>query len=182
MKRETLATAFLLFACLVSAGCGGSDGGMGSGLQASFTAEQPAPGPASVSLDAGRVSGDLVEVRVRVTDVTDVYGAAFYLVLDPAIASYASYKAGDILGSDGQVPLYLVDAGQPGRIVVSATRLGPVGGIDVSGTRTLLTLNLRVVGVGASGTTFDAAALYDSQLQPQPMSGIQWFGGEIVGQ
>ncbi len=181
MKRESIVGSAVLLACLLASGCGGSDYGGTSGLQASFTAEQPAPGPASVSLEPGRATGDMIEVRVQLTDIGDVYGAAFYVVLDPAIASYVSYAAGEILEGDGQDPLYLVDAGQPGRIIVSANRLGPVGGIDVTGSRTLLTLTLRVVGVGVSGATFDSPALYDSQLQPQPMPGIQWFGGEIVG-
>ena len=182
MNRGAIVSASVLLLC-AAAGCGGSDyGGMSGGVRASFIAEQPSPGPASVSLEPGRATGDMVEVRVRVTDIAGVYGAAFYLVVDPAIASYVRYAPGEVLESDGQVPLYLVDAGQPGRIIVSATRLGPVGGIDVSGSQVLLTLTLRVVGVGVSGTTFDAAALYDSQIQPQPMSGIQWYGGQIAGQ
>jgi Cohesin domain len=182
MNRESIFVSAVLLACLLASGCGGSDySGSSTGLHASFTAEQSAPGPASVSLEPGRATGDTIEVRVRLTDIGDVYGAAFYVVLDPVIASYVSYAAGEVLESDGQVPLYLVDAGQPGRIVVSANRLGPVGGVDVTGSRTLLTLTLRVVGVGVSGATFDSAALYDSQLQPQPMPGIHWFGGEIVG-
>ena len=182
MKRGSIAVPAVLLAGLVANGCGSDNGGLSSSLHASFTAEQPAPGPASVTLEPGRATGDLIEVRVRLTDIVDVYGAAFYVVLDPAIASFVRYTPGEILESDGEIPFYLVDSGQPGRIVVSANRLGPVGGVDVTGSRTLLTLTLRVVGVGVSGATFDAVALYDSQLQPQPMPGIQWFGGEIVGQ
>jgi len=181
--RGCLVTAVLAVLFAHATGCGGSsDGAVTSGgLQASFTADEPAPGPSSVSLEQAGVAGDLVTLDVRVTDVGGVYGAAFYLVLDPAIATLVRYEPGEILESDGHVPLYLVEAGQPGLVVVSTTRLGPVPAVDVTGRRTLLSLTFRVIGVGASGAVFQAAALYGDELQPEPMPGVRWFGGEIAG-
>ena len=172
--------AVLAILVVPSGGCGGSSE-MSGGLEASFTAEEPAPGPSSVSLGQAGSSGDRVEVRVQVTDVSGLFGAAFYLTFDPAMATFDGHEPGEILESDGHTPFYLVEEGQPGVIVVSATRLGPVPAVDVTGSRTLMSLRFRVIDVGASGAVFQAGALYGSQLQPEPMPGVSWFGGQIVG-
>jgi len=163
--------------------CGSASDGsaVAPGIQATFLADRSSPESASVSLVQAATAGDLVTVHASVTDVAGLYGAGFYLTVDPAIVAFVRYAPGDVLETGGHSPVYLVDASQPGLIVVSTTRLGAVPAVDVTGTRTLLSLTFRGIGVGACHVTFHGAALYGDQLQPQPMPGIRWYGGEFVG-
>ena len=179
--RTSALAALAAALAMGAAGCGGSSGDVWAGIVAGFTAEEPSPGPSSVSLAQADVRNDLVQLRVRVTDVEGLYGAAFYVMVDPTIARLEHHAPGEILEAGPHTPLYLVEEAQPGVIVVSATRLGPVPAVDVVGTRTLLSLTFRVVGIGSCAASFQAAALYGDELQPAPMPGVSWFGGEIVG-
>ena len=64
----------------------------------------------------------------------------------------------------------------------SATnRQGSAPGVDASGTVVLIELRFRVTQAATSQMAFQSPDLLDDQLQPQPIPGIQWFGGTIVG-
>jgi hypothetical protein len=180
-RRRAIAAGTLAAVLLLAVGCGSGGGGYASRIAATFVPDRSTPEPASVTLGPGPATDDLVTVHATITDVAGVYGAAFYLLLDPAIASYVSYTPGEVLETGGHSPVYLVDASQPGLVVFSASRLGAVATVDVSGTRRLVSLTFRVGAVGSAPLSFQAAVLYDDQLQPQPLPGIQWFGGTLVG-
>ncbi len=179
---RALAAVALLAATLFVSACGSSGSGtVDPPIQGSFLPERSTPEPASVSLAQSAAFNDLVTVQARVTDVAGLYGAAFYLIVDPAIVTFVGHAPGQVLEAGGQSPVYLVDASQPGVVVVSASRLGAVPAVDVTGTGILLSLTFRVVDVGTGSVAFQGAALYGDQLQPQPMPGIQWYGGAFVG-
>ncbi len=176
----------LLIALLLAAtACGSSGGGGGvvtPSLAASFTADQPSPGPDMVSLDEGSKTGNLVTVEIQVTDISGVYGAAFDLTYDPSMATFENWFSGSLLEQGGQTPAYQVNATQSGQLVISVTRQGNVGGANAVGTVTLIRLVFRVTQTGSSSISFPGIpTLLDAQTQPQPIFVSDWFGGTIVG-
>jgi len=178
-----------LVICLVLAtacsggGAGGAvPGGSGnsSNIAGGFTATQPVPDPATVSMKQGTSSGDLVTIEVQVTDTGDIYGVAFDLVYDSANTTYTNWSAGSLLEQGGHNPTYQVGTSQAGRIVVVATRNGAVSGVDANGTGTIMKLTFRVEEAGAFPVQIENAALYNDQ-NPQPVNGINWFAGTLTG-
>ncbi len=67
-------------ALLLTCGGGGSTGGTvdpsPSPIVASFTAAQPSPGALTVSMSSGGSAADVAVVRIDVTGVSGVWGAA----------------------------------------------------------------------------------------------------------
>jgi hypothetical protein len=179
--RCGLAVAALVVVPIVVPGCGSGGGTTTPRIGAAFVPDRATPEPANVTLAAGAAVDDLVTVHATITDVDGLYGAAFDLTIDPAIATFVSYTPGEVLETGGHVPIYLVNGDQPGLVVFSASRLGPVPPVDVTGTHTLVSLTFRLNQIGSGSVAFQAAALYDDQLQPQPLPGIQWYGGTLVG-
>lgn len=152
-----------------------------SAIHAEFVPDQAAPGAGTVALAAASSRGDLVTVRIRVTDVDGLYGASFYLLHDPELARMASWAPGDVLEQGQHTPFYEVQEVLPGTIIVGASRLGPVPPVSVVGGGTLLSITYQVQAVGDGAVDFQGAILFDGQLQPQPLPGIQWFGGRLIG-
>ena len=176
----------LLIALLLAAtACGSSGSGGGvitPSLAASFTADQPSPGPDVVSLDEGSKTGNLVTVEIQVTDINGIYGAAFDVAYDPAMATFENWFSGSLLEQGGQTPTYQVNATQSGQLVISVSRQGNVGGANAVGTVTLIRLTFRVTQTGSSSISFPGIpTLLDAQTQPQPIFVSDWFGGTIVG-
>ena len=176
----------LLIALLLAAtACGSSSSGVAApapSLAASFTADQPSPGPDVVSLDEGSKTGNLVTVDIQVTDISGIYGAAFDVTYDPSMATFENWSSGSLLEQGGQTPGYQVNATQSGQLVISVTRQGNVGGANAVGTVTLIRLVFRVTQTGSSAISFPGIpTLVDAQIQPQPIFVSGWFGGTIVG-
>ena len=127
--RATLAflTALLLLGATACGGGSGTDGTIGGGgggsnnLAANFTPDQPAPVANSVALKKGGASGNLVTLEVTITDVADVFGVDFDLTFDANRAQYVNWRPGSALESGGESVSYLVEAPQPGRLVVGAS-------------------------------------------------------------
>lgn len=138
-------------------GGGSSDGGTTGGPQTgSFVPADPTPPPNSVSLQAGTHSGLVVNVNVAVTAVDDFFGTGFRIIYDPTVAQYQSFSStGSFLrdppfDTSGQLD-FRVDASTPGTLSIVATRLqngqGDATGVDVAGTRTLLSLQFVMLKV-----------------------------------
>ncbi len=179
-KTSILLTATLL---LFGTACGGGGGpapggGGGSNLvAASFVADEPNPGADTVSISEAGSSGNIVTLRVDVTDTNDVHTAAFDVVFDDNLADYVSHTAGSFLEQGGNSPTYSVGQNN-GRIVVGVSRSGN-SGTNATGSRTLINLNFRVNQVGQAQVNVVNASLRDGNLND--ISGIGWFGGTLVG-
>ena len=113
---------------------------------------------------------------MNVTETLDVFGATFDVVYDAGKAEYRNWSAGEVLESGGHQVSYLVNGDQPGRIVVSATRPKGDSGADISGTKVLVNLTLRVTQAGNSQVGFQNADLTDPQDPPLPINGISFSG------
>lgn len=166
---------------------GGSDAGAirgGSGessnLVATFTADQPSPGAATVSMADGGTSGPVFSIRVNITDVDDVFTADFGVTYDPALVEFVNWAPGFVLEDGGNSPSYLLGATQPGLITVGASRTGGAsGGVDVVGTRTLIILTFQAKAAGTSQIKFQGGSLLDAQAPPQGIPGLDWHGGVV---
>lgn len=176
---------FLLVSVVLSVACGGGGseavigGGGGSGnLSASFTPNNANPGPNSVTLGQLSASGNLVTLRVDVTDTQSVYAAGFEIVYDAAVAEFVNWSAGSFLESGGTAVNYVVAENSAGRVVVSASRTGSSGTVDASGSQMVIQLVFRATAAGSGSFSFDLPFLQDDQLQD--LAGINWQGGTLV--
>lgn len=184
MKRNLLIAilALLMPAALACGGSGGSGSVIGDGdgsLDAGFTPVQPAPGSNTAALGTGNSSGGVVGIEVTVTDVQDVYAAAFVLEYDPDVATFLGWDHGVVLEQGGQTPTYTVNQATPGQIVVGASRTGNAPAVDVAGTQSLIVLTFRLTRAGSTTLEFASKELYDSQVRPQPIPNVSWFGGSL---
>lgn len=185
MRRLHTSVLLLILACGVACSSGGGSGidDPSTTIVGSFETDTPTPGTNSVSMSQGGATANLVTVSLRVTDVNDIYGAGFDVLFDPTQVTFDSTQPGTILQSGGHTPILLTSQPQSGHLVVSLTRQNGagVGGVNVSGTQTLLSLRMRVTEVGTSSVSFERARLFDSAVQPQEIPGTTWSGGALVG-
>ncbi len=142
-------------------------------------ASAPMPGAVTTVTGAGSNS-DLAIISVEITDVMGVHAASFTLTYNTAVVGFVDFDtAGSHLGSDGTQLQAIVQESQPGTLTVGLTRTGNAG-IDFNGTEPLI--SIRFSRVAASGTAVLGVAnaeLLDSNAPPQPIPGIQWFGGSF---
>jgi hypothetical protein len=185
--RSLAYAGFFSFILTTSFACGGGGGNdTASGiLTARFTADDPTPPAASVSMQAGSASATDFAVRIAVTDTNDVYGAAFDITYPPALISYQSFDSAGSFLRDGGVTNtslnFTVDAvSTPGRVIVAATRLGPLSGVNVAGTRDLLVLRFR------ARTAFLPQAIAFDAVQPRTVRSsanapiaVTWSSGSV---
>lgn len=114
------------------------------------------------------------------TTSTDIYLVKFDVVFDPAVVRFAPpAMPGDFLSQDGNGTL--VEAApqpsDPGRLVVSVTRTGSVGGVGVTaGEKTVVTLPFMGMASGSTTLAFENAEARDSTNVLS--AGIQ-FGGPV---
>jgi len=182
MKRSGFVLGFFVLATMAAACGGGSDViNSPSVLTGGFTPEVLNPGAKTTAMGVGITSGALVTVAVNITNTNGVYGAAFDVTFDPAMASWVSSSPGSVLETGGHTPTYQVDDSQPGKVVVGASRNGSVSAVDVVGTRNLINLTFRVTQPGSSQLTFavGSAQLFGPQAPPQPIPGVSFFGGAL---
>jgi hypothetical protein len=180
-------TAFLITAAVA---CGGGDsadktigGGSGgsSNLVGDFLPDQPAPVANVVAMKKGGASGNLVTIEITVTDVSGLFGADFDVAYDTSRVQYVNWRGGSVLESGGQSVSYLVEAAQPGRLVVGASRQGAAaGGVNVTGTQTMIEFTFRAIQAGSSGVKFESATLFNAQSPPQRIPGITFAGGTLT--
>ena len=187
MRAKTALGILALVVAASAAACGGGSGDGGTVapalIAADFVAEEPSPPANSVALAKGSVNNDLVTVRVEVTNVNNLYGAAFNLNYDGNMAEYVRFSPGTILESGGVTPTYTVSSPQPGLVVVGASRTGAASGVTITGSRPLILITFRVRQAGDNPMTIPAssAALFNNQLPPAALGGISWFAGALKG-
>lgn len=166
-------------------------------LIARFAPDEPAPGPGTVSMQAGPTSNDVFEVKIMVTGVNDFFGAAFRVTYPSASVRFLSADTGDsflceapVDCSDPAQAEFIVDAAShPGQVVVSATRLqneaGTVPGVDVSGSQELLSLTFQATReIASPGQPMGFADPLEVRDSAQPPPGneisVTWAGGTIT--
>ena len=132
-------------------------------------------------MEKGPASADLVTVRVDVTGVSNVYGAAFEVAFDGTLADYVGFTKGTFFEQGGHVPTYQVSSPVSGQVVVGVTRNGAVAGVGTTTSKAVVNLTFRVKRTGSGDVTLPDAVLYDAQIQPQPVSGIAWHAGTLRG-
>jgi hypothetical protein len=187
---RTLAIITTLLALIFALGCGGgdeADPGIGGGsggsnnLAGSLTPDEPNPGSDSVSMQPGATSGNLVVIECTVTDPTDVFGVAFDVTFDPAMAEYVSWAAGRLLEQSGQTVAYQVSNSAPGRLVVGASRAGSATGATASGDQVVIELTFRVLQPGSSTVGYGNGSLLDAHSPPQVIGGVTWHAATLLG-
>jgi hypothetical protein len=99
-----------------------------------------------------------------------------------------NYSAAEsFIGSDGVATAFLLSAATPGRLVVVATRLGQVAGVDAVGSQLLMTLAFQATAV-AEGSPFTFAATGVVLTCPEPPAAcslipdamLTWSGGVMA--
>ena len=163
---------------VLAAACGGSSGGAVAGA-INFTYAPASGSSPSVSTELGAGSDSSVAViEIHVTDVNDVLGAGFTLDFDPNVVGYLDFDVmGSHLASDGEALQPFAQSTRPGQVTVGVTRLAMTG-VDFAGRRLLMRVRfLRTAAAGTSPLAFGSNDLLDSMTPPQPIPGVQWFGG-----
>jgi len=178
--NKLIVRILLLIALIVTPACSGSGGG--SSLCVSFVG-LAAPAAPSVSTQSGSSPCGMVVVQFYVTDVDDLFGAAFDVDYDPAEVSYVASSlstGGSILGSGGATITALADGSTAGKVVVGVSRTNPAMAIDVSGTQLLCSLTFQRVGTtGTSALTFSNERLFDDSMPPLEIPSVGWAGGNF---
>ncbi len=171
---------FIIFIfVLLSLCCGGGDDGVvEQQISASFTPAKSDPDALDVSLQLQSRSGSTFTVDVVITDTNGVYSASFDLVYDGSLLDYLNYTEGTFLNKDGASTSFLISE-QSGRVIVGATRLGQVGGVDATGDEILMSMAFRVRKTGSGSISFENSNLLDSN--GTVIQGVEWFGGTASG-
>jgi hypothetical protein len=93
--------------------------------------------------------GNTVSVDINVSGAIDLYGWQFSLGYDGTILSLLSVSAGPFLGTGGSTFWFAPDTSTSGEILSGTeTLLGPIAGVNGSGT--LLSLNFNTIALGTS--------------------------------
>jgi hypothetical protein len=106
--------------------------------------------------------GDTFEVRLQAEARQPVSHLPLTLSFDPKVLAVEKVEAGDFLGGAGEAKL-MSDESRPGDLVIGASRLGKVAGVQ--GTGTVARITFRAVGAGSSELSCDGKAL-DAALRP----------------
>jgi hypothetical protein len=190
----------LLLAWVALVGCpagggGGTmvpdDGMLPDGPAVSFTPDNPSPGVGTISMAAGATDGTEFEVRILVTGIDDFFGAAFRVTFDPSIVDYNGFSSGGSFIEGAGITTDFraeLDSGNPGVILVNATRQGQVAGVDAVDSQELLVLSFEASGPGVGALSFDRAATRQVSVCPSPTgactdladSSLTWSGGTLV--
>lgn len=201
-RRSTYRFVVFAFAALAATGLpscgGGSDGGGTSNPVATFTPDTPNPGNGSVAMLAGSSSGASVNVRITMTGVDNVFGAAFRVTYDPSALFFNGMDdSGSLLRQGGVAASSLFfEANQSsvvGEVIITATRLDPsvVPTVDVAATADLVVLNFnarRAIASGDAGglLAFDLARQVKVCADAPPHvctdATLTWSGGAVTAQ
>jgi len=170
--------ALAVLSILVATGCKSSGGGMVAAPTMFTYAPAGGPSPSVTTVLGAASTASVAEIEFYVTGVSDVLTASFTLDFNPATVDYMDFDAaGSHLASDGTMIQPLAQLTQPGRVTVGVTRLGATG-IDFNATEFLIKIRfMRGATAGTSPLTFVNNELLDSMAPPQPIAGVQWFGG-----
>jgi hypothetical protein len=178
-------TMIVLLGISLSFSCGGGGGGASevivpSSVVASFTPDKSSPDLLDVTLQRRSQSGDNFTVDVVITDVNDVFTVSFDLAYDGTLLDYLNLTEGNFLDEGGTVPTSFLVSEQSGRIIVGASRLGQVGGVNANGDEILMSIAFRVKKSGSDSVSFENNDIINFS-GPPPIQGIEWFGGTAAG-
>ena len=169
-----------LACALLAAACGGGGGG-GGGAAPGLECQGTVAGAADlVRFDCPASSGSPMAVRVMIgqTTMSDIYGIKFDVVFSPAVVEFDPPAIeGDFLDQDSQGTAMeaATQSNDPGRLVVSVTRVGSVGGVGVTGAeKTVITLPFMGVASGTTTLVFENAQAVDPT--GTPIAAIQFSG------
>ncbi len=111
-------------------------------------------------------TGGEVVLTIAVAGAPPVFAVPFHVTFDPSVLRYASAKEGPWLRSDGKPTTFLAALSGDGRLVVGASRLGPVGGMTGGGV--VCTLRFTAIGAGDAKLAFERYALLDPKGKEIP--------------
>lgn len=112
--------------------------------------------------------GDRFEVRLEVAAGQPVSHMPLSLGFDPAVLAVEKVEAGDFLGGAGEAQV-LSDTGRPGSLVLGASRLGQVPGVQ--GTGTVARITFRALKEGSTRVYFVTRKALDAALKPVASTG-----------
>lgn len=121
---------------------------------------------ASIGL-RGTASGTMLEVEIYATAVEDLYGLSFELLFP---ANLLRYEVSD----DGVFPSLETHETAPGQLLVGATHLGAVAGLNGSGRVTVV--RFTAVANGSGSFDFSAEEAFDSFGD---QTTLNWVGGTV---
>lgn len=151
-----------------------------SGLTAEFLPAARTPAAKQVYLSPDDFNDDRVAVAVRVRDTDDINRADLVLVYDPIRVVFRTHSRGSLLEQAGGAVSYDVRETVPGQLQIQVIRTS--GGTVSAGTDdpALVLLSFQVVQAGTALASFTASSSL-SDATPAPLSGIAFFGGNLVG-
>ncbi len=190
MRRSAiLPTAIIAFLLL---SCGGGNNGGGNTPPppppqgATFTPEATPSAPRIIVNGPSSRQVGTITIDVYADSISaPTYGVAFDMDFDPTIVTFNGSQQGVFLDKGFQPQLSYQAATatgaqpNPGKLIVSATRLGNIGGVTGSGTIISLTFNILNKG-GQTSLAFSNNNLLD--VNGQPLPGINWSAGKITVQ
>lgn len=154
-KNVSLFTLMVLLSLPLLQACGG-------GEVTSETASSPGTfipySKILVTPPSGEVaSGETFERSITIESSDLAFFAAFDMTYDPNLVEFVGAEEGIFLNRNGTDPTFFQAAlqnGQPGRLTVGLTRLGPIG--NVSGGGELVTLTFRALNPGTTILAFSS--------------------------
>jgi hypothetical protein len=182
--------AVVLLLALTSLSCGGGGGGSGiptPSLSATFTPATTNPSGSAVFMSAGATSGAVFTIQVNAANVTDLFGAGFRVLYDPAVIGYvgSDSSASVLLGSGVQTD-FSVTVSSPGTLFVTATRIQAnpfVPGVDVTTPAELISLTFQaLLSTGGSTLSFSSQQVdtCDDVAETCTTLTAAWSGGSVT--
>jgi len=182
--------------CSSGSGNGITDPGTGNGeFSATFTGSDPNPGAFTFSMASDTSADENFEIEILVTDIAEFFGAAFHVTFDSSTATFTGFTSdGSFIIERGVTTDISAEtaAGDPGELLVTATRQGQVAGVDATGSQLLITLMFEatqeITSPAGNVFGFDIAATREVKTCPAPpdecttvMDGdITWSGGTLM--
>ncbi len=163
-----------LLVCLLvqPVGCGGGGGGGGGSVlpPSRFNCTGAvSPAPDQISLGCPSSSASPIPITVVIggpTTSSDLYGIKFDLVFSPAVMAFLPPAIEGTFLNKGGASTTLIAAtqpGDPGRLIVSITREGPIGGVQATAAQEqVMTLLFSSTGPGTTSLAFENVQAVDS--------------------
>ena len=175
MKRASnaLGVIAVLVASTALAGCGGGNTPTTpSSPNVTFVADAANPGTDAIALSMTSSTATTFTLALRASEVADLFGYGVDITFDPGVVMFETASAGTFLDGEGITVTTQVTEGPSGTLVIGQSRLGAVAGMSGSGT--LLSLDLRAVAAGTSAVASSNADAFDST---GAVMTTQFFGG-----
>ena len=115
----------------------------------------------------GSVSGSTLEVVIHFTAVEDLYGLSFEFLFPANLLRFES-------SSGGAFPSLQTEETAPGELLVGATQLGAVSGLNGGGT--VAVVRFTAIGNGSGRLDFGRQEAFDSFGD---RTVLEWLGGNV---